>query len=713
MTIGTSLRVADIRRCFEKLALPVQFVKGVGPKVTGLLERKGIRTVKDLLYFLPRRYEDRRRIERISELSAGGRANVLGRVEGAGMRYYRKARVFEVRINDGSGILTAKWFHGRDAYLRHVFQSGRQVILSGEVRGSLWTPEMIHPDYEPIDEEEDSSLHFRRIVPIYSETEGLRQKQIRRIMRNALDHYASCVVSPLPKEVCERRGLADIVWSLQDIHFPPQDAQMDFYNAWQSESHRRLIFDDFFYFELAMAMRKQNTDSVRGISFSREGGALDRFLDVLPYRLTEAQRRVLHEIEGDMAADRPMHRLLQGDVGCGKTVVAMAALIRAVENGYQGAIMAPTEILAAQHFSTVQSWAESMGIRTALLTGGLGAKERDVVRQRIQSGDLDIVIGTHALIQEAVAFRNLGFVVIDEQHRFGVVQRQSLREKGRHPDVLVMTATPIPRTLAMTVYGDLDLSVIDEQPPGRSKVTTKVYDETERDGVYGLVRKELTQGRQAFVIYPLVEASEVLDLKDATRMAEELQNNIFREFKVGLIHGRMGGPEKDHIMKAFARGELDILVATTVVEVGIDIPEASLMVIEHAERFGLSQLHQLRGRIGRRGIPSLCILMTKRGGGDAAARRLRIMEKTNDGFRIAEEDLKIRGPGEFMGTRQSGLPDFPVADILRDGRILQEARDEAFALAKADPGLESGENRFLEKVMMKRWGNRLNYSKTG
>jgi ATP-dependent DNA helicase RecG len=713
VTVAISSEESDLRRCFEKLAQPVQYVKGVGPKMAKLLERKGIRTVEDLLYFLPRRYEDRRQIEPVSELQVGGRATVLGKVESAGMRYYRKARVFEVRVNDGSGSLTAKWFHGRDAYLQRAFQTGRQVILTGETRGSLWTKEMIHPDYEMMDDEEGPSLHFKRIVPIYSETEGLRQKQIRRIMRTALDHYASCVVSPLPQAVCDRRGLPGIVPSLQQVHFPQHDAEINPYNAWQSEFHRRLIFDDLFYFELAMARRKQDTVSERGISFSMQGRTLDRFLAVLPYRLTEAQNRVLHEIEEDMAADRPMHRLLQGDVGCGKTVVAMAALIRAVENGYQGAIMAPTEILAAQHLSTVKPWAEALGMRTALLTGSLGAKERSDVRQEIQAGGTDIVVGTHALIQETVAFRNLGLVVIDEQHRFGVVQRQSLRDKGWHPDVLVMTATPIPRSLAMTVYGDLDLSVIDERPPGRFRVTTKVCYEAERESVYALIRNELTRGRQAFVIYPLVEASEVLDLRDATRMAEELQKDTFQAFRVGLVHGRMGGPDKEKMMRAFARKQLDILVSTTVVEVGIDIPEASLMIVEHAERFGLSQLHQLRGRIGRSGIPSLCILMTKRGGGDLAARRLRIMAKTDDGFRIAEEDLNIRGPGEFMGTRQSGLPDFPVASILRDGQILQEARDEAFAIAAADPGLEKREHLLLKNVMLRRWGERLNYSKTG
>lgn len=713
MTDRTSWSEEEVRRCLENLSHPVQYVKGVGPKVARLLERKGIQTVEDLLFFLPRRYEDRRIVRKIENLQIGCKETIMGEVVSARVRYYRRAKVFEVQIGDGSGILTAKWFRGRDAYLRRAFQAGQRVILTGEVRGSLLTKEMAHPDFELIDDGEDEHLHFKRIVPVYSETEGLRQKQIRRIVRNVLDHYASCVISPVPEDVRMRRGLAGILPSLQNVHFPGHDEAIDPYNAWKSESHRRLIFDDFFFFEIAMALRKKEVVSQKGISFTQEGVLLNRFLSRLHFRLTEAQNRVLDEITGDMAGVHPMHRLLQGDVGCGKTVVAIAALVRAVENGYQGTIMAPTEILAAQHFSTVEQWLEPLGIRAAHLTGSLASKTRGEIIGGIETGAVDIVVGTHALIQEKVEFKKLGLVVIDEQHRFGVVQRQTLRDKGLHPDVLVMTATPIPRTLAMTVYGDLDLSVIDQMPPGRKTVQTRVFYERDRNGVYALIRNELVQGRQVFVIYPLVEASEVLDLKDASRMSEHLRQTVFPDFRVGLVHGRMKGPEKDKIMRDFSEKRLNLLVSTTVVEVGIDIPEASLMVIEHAERFGLSQLHQLRGRIGRGNLPSLCILMTPYRGSDVAARRLRIMEETHDGFRIAEEDMKIRGPGEFLGTRQSGLPDFPIASILRDGRVLQEARDEAFAIVEGDPGLEKRENLLLKKIVMRRWGTRLNHAKTG
>jgi len=703
----------EIEQSFEMISRPARYIRGVGPKVAVYLERMGINSVEDMLFFLPRRYEDRRTIEAIDSLSIGKAATVMGTVINAGFRYYRKAKVFEVIIDDESGLLTAKWFRGRDIRLRKIFQIGRRVIMTGEIRGSLFTKEMAHPDFETIDDEEDGRLHFKRIVPVYSETEGLRQKQIRRIMRNALDQYASFVLHPTPKDICVRQGLAEIAFSLENVHFPGHGEDIHSYNSGMSAPHRRLIFDDFFYFEVAMAIRKMETANEKGISFSRDGTLVNQFLINLPFQLTDAQKRIILEIDLDMADHHPMNRLLQGDVGCGKTVVAMAALIRAVENGFQGAVMAPTEILAAQHYSTAVRWAEPLGISVVLLTGSIGSREREIALGKIERGDAKIIIGTHALIQEKVKFRQLGLVVIDEQHRFGVIQRQMLREKGLNPHVLVMTATPIPRTLAMTVYGDLDLSIIDEMPPGRLPVVTKVYDERRRAEVYDLIRKEVAYGRQAFIVYPLVEASEILELKDATRMAEHLQASVFPELKVGLVHGRMKGSEKNDILDAFAHKRLDILVSTTVLEVGIDIPEASLIIIEHAERFGLSQLHQLRGRIGRSGIQSMCILMRAHNGSDAAGRRLRIMEQTNDGFRIAEEDLMIRGPGEFLGTRQSGLPEFKVADILKNAPILHEAREEAFSLVKSDPRLEKGENKLLKKVVMRKWGSRIAIIKTG
>ena len=682
----------DLRESLDaaigKLTQQAQFVKGVGPKVGQLLARKGLNTVEDLLYFLPRKYEDRRFVKAISKSEVGKKETVIGEVVRAEIHPYKKRRVFEVVLRDDSGTLKAKWFKGSFAYLRNAFKPGLRAILTGDVRLYQFELEMIHPDFELLEEGEDSHLHFKRIVPIYSETEGLGQKHLRRILLHAVEDYARYVPGPIPRDVCERQGLIDIISAVRSVHLPGQEEDIHSLNDMRSAAHKRLIFDELFYFELAMALKRKGNILEEGIAFRTEGELSSRFLSILPFGLTEAQKRVIGEIHGDMARPSPMHRLLQGDVGSGKTVVSMAAMLTACENGYQAAIMAPTEILAEQHYRNIARWAESLGLRAALLLGSTRPAEKKELARQIENGEIHFVVGTHALIQEGVEFRKLGLVVVDEQHRFGVVQRAALRAKGSNPDVLVMTATPIPRTLAMTVYGDLDISVLDEMPPGKKPVKTKVFFEKERPRVYEIVRKEIVKGNQVFIVYPLVTESEALDLKDATRMAEHLQKDVFPELRIGLVHGRMKGPEKDEIMKAFNDRRLDILVSTTVIEVGIDIPRASLMVIEHAERFGLAQLHQLRGRVGRSDIPSYCVLMTDHKGSENARKRLRIMEQTTDGFRIAEADLEIRGPGEFMGTRQSGLPDFRVADILRDGRLLNDARTEAFQLVEKDPRLE-------------------------
>ncbi len=709
----------DLNTSFEKLSLPVQYVRGVGPKIARLLGKKGIKTVEDMLYFLPRRYEDRRSVKMISSTQIGNVEMVIGEVKDAQTQYYRKNKVFEVTVDDGSGMLTAKWFKGNHAYLRKILKKGARVILTGEIRSFLFGKDIIHPDFEILNEKDDNDdgpdnfLHFKRIVPIYSETEGLHQKYIRKIMMEVVENYYRYVLSPIPEEICKRQRLADISQSIRNIHFPESDQNIEQYNNMKSDAYRRLVFDEFFFFELGMALKKKGYVLEKGISFKTDGKLSEKFLKTLPFELTDAQNRVIEEIKADMKSIFPMHRLLQGDVGCGKTVVSMAAMVLACENGYQASIMAPTEILAEQHYSNIKDWAGLLGLKVTILTGSKKTAERRDACEKIESGDVDIIIGTHALIQEGVEFKKLGFVVIDEQHRFGVVQRATLRGKGTNPDVLVMTATPIPRSLAMTVYGDLDISVVDEMPPGKKPIRTKIFYENSRDRVYDIIDKELKKGNQTFIVYPLVEESETLDLKDATRMAEHLQKEIFPEYRVGLIHGRMKGAEKDEIMTDFSEGKIDILVSTTVIEVGIDIPQASLMVVEHAERFGLSQLHQLRGRVGRSDIPSYCVLLAGYARSDTARKRLRIMEETNDGFRIAEEDLAIRGPGEFMGTRQSGLPDFRVANILRDGRILNEARKEAFSVVEKDPFLEKPEHTMLREVLLKRWEGRLDLAKTG
>jgi len=697
----------------DLLSRSIQFIQGVGPRIASLLARKNLSTIEELLYFLPRRYEDRRTISRIAETAPGIRQTIVGRVIRADSRFYGRRRVFEAMVDDGSGILKAKWFKGREAFLRGAFKPEARVILTGEVTGFPFEKEIIHPDFEILNDQEDQLLHFKRIVPIYSETEGLPQKTIRRILWKVVRDFAHLVQSPIPGEICRKRNLLEIGEAIRQVHFPGNDQPLDLYQEMRSEAHRRLIYDEFFFFQLGMALRKQGGVLEQGISFLTDGEMVRKFYRLLPFALTAAQRRVITEIELDMASPSSMNRLLQGDVGSGKTVVSMAALITACENGHQAAIMAPTEILAEQHYRNFRVWAENLGLRTALLTGGLKTAERGELQGRIQNGEIDLVVGTHALIQEGVLFRDLGLIVIDEQHRFGVVQRATLRQKGQIPDVLVMTATPIPRTLAMTLYGDLDISVIDEMPPGKIPVRTKVFSESQRTRVYEIIRREAKKGNQIFIVYPLVEASENLDLKDATRMAEHLRKEIFPECRVGLVHGRMKGKEKEQVMNDFGNKMIDILVSTTVIEVGIDIPEASLMVIEHAERFGLSQLHQLRGRVGRSDIPSFCILLTQKTGSEDARKRLRIMEQTSDGFRIAEEDLAIRGPVEFMGTRQSGLPDFRIASVVRDGRILGEARADAFALVEDDPRLENQDHPALREALLRRWRGRLEMAKTG
>jgi ATP-dependent DNA helicase RecG len=699
----------------EKLSLPVQFIKGVGPKISVLLEKKGLRTVEDLLYFVPRRYEDRRTVKDIQSVRFGARETVIGNIVRIDTRFYKKRKVYEVTIDDGSGMLTAKWFKGNHTYLKKSFKKGMRVIMTGEVSSYLLGKDMIHPDFEILDDDEikDNLLHFKRIVPVYSETEGLHQKYIRRIMAYVIENYSQYIISPIPEEICRKRHFEDIDNAIKSIHFPAISEDIEAYNEMRSWAHQRLIYDEFFFLQLGIALKRKGNILDKGIAFKTGGDLLNKFYKILPFGLTDAQKRVIREIEADMEKTFGMNRLLQGDVGCGKTVVSMAAMVIACENGYQAAIMAPTEILAEQHYKSINHWADQLGLKVVLLTSGTKNTERRKIYEKTEEGDVHIIVGTHALIQEDVTFRNLGFVVVDEQHRFGVIQRASLRNKGVNPDVLVMTATPIPRTLAMTVYGDLDISVIDEFPPGRKEIRTKVFFEEQRTRVYEIIRMELKKGNQAFIVYPLVEESENLDLKDATKMSEHLQEKVFPNHRVGLIHGRMKGKEKDQVMTGFLNKEIDILVSTTVIEVGIDIPQASLMAIEHAERFGLSQLHQLRGRVGRSDIPSYCVLMSHRKGSEDSRRRLSIMEETNDGFKIAEEDLAIRGPGEFMGTRQSGIPDFRIANIFRDVRILNDAKNDAFTFIDKDQLLEKKEHSLLKDVLLHRWEGRLELAKTG
>lgn len=700
----------------DRLLTPIQYVKGVGPRLAKLFEKKGIFTVEDALYFLPRSYEDRRDLKKISELKAGRKETGFGEILLSGVVLYqnKRKRVFEAVVGDGSGTITLKWFHGNEKYLRERFKKGRKLIFSGDVRWFNYQKEIHHPEVEMVNGEiERDYLNFKRIVPIYSETEGLPQRTLRRLMWTILDEYANELISPIPPEIVERQDLIGFPEAFRRVHFPPEGESVEVLNLQRSEGHRRIIFDEFFFLELGMAIKRRGIALETGISFKTDGTLPQRFLNQLPFKLTRAQERVLSEIKRDLERPHPMNRLIQGDVGSGKTIVALLACLYVIENGYQAAIMAPTEVLAEQHFLNFHRWVKPLGVNIALLTSSIKGTEREELYQGIREGEVQIIIGTHAIIQEAVDFHHLGIAIIDEQHKFGVVQRGLLKKKGENPDVLVMTATPIPRTLAMTLYGDLDVSIIDEMPQGRMPVETKVFMESARPRVYRLVEEEVSKGRQAFIVYPLVEESEKLDLKNATQMAEHLQREIFPNFRIGLLHGRMKSHEKEAIMMEFKEGRIQILVATTVIEVGIDIPNASVMVVEHAERFGLSQLHQLRGRIGRGHYPSKCILLAQYQSSEEAKVRLRAMEKTTDGFKIAEEDLALRGPGEFFGVRQSGLPDFRVAHILRDTSILIEARKEAFRLIEEDPELNHPSHSKLKEVFMRRWKGRMELATIG
>lgn len=698
------------------LNTPVSTVKGVGPKTAQALDRKGIKTVEDMLYFLPRTYIDRRKVVKVAHLTPGTHALVIGTVVRTVLSTLAgRKKIFSMIVADDTGMLSAKWFHlnaGHRAMLEKEFPNGRRVLLAGMVSRFRFNLEMHHPEIEPLDDEDciDEKL---TIIPVYPLTEGIHQKTIQKIARTTVTTYVPCLPDYLPEQLRAEYRLVPLQNALQGVHLPAPEDDIEALTQMCSAYHRRIVFDEFFFLQLVLALKKRGVALEPGIAFTIPREKLSAFTARLPFQLTAAQQRAVSEILGDMARSTPMHRLLQGDVGSGKTVVCLIAALVAIWNGYQSAIMAPTEILAEQHFKTVHELVANTDVKAALCTGNMPKAARENLLEGLRTGSVHLVIGTHALIQEGVEFHRLGLAVIDEQHRFGVLQRAQLKKKGINPDVLVMTATPIPRTLGMTVYGDLDISVIDELPPGRKPVITRVFHENKRREVYELVRRELVKNNQVFIVYPLVEESEKLDLLDATRMAAHLQQDVFPEYRVGLVHGRMAQTEKDTIMKEFKSGRIHILVSTTVIEVGIDVPTASLMIIEHAERFGLAQLHQLRGRVGRGTSQSWCILLAQYKQSDEARRRLAVMERTNDGFKIAEEDFNIRGPGDFLGTRQSGLPDFRVAHIGRDVKILGEARKAAFALVEKDPELKLPEHRLLRQVLLDRWKGRLELAGIG
>ncbi len=709
-------------RCKQLLATPITSLKGVGPRVAEKLAKLDITTVGDALYTLPSRYEDRRKFKKIAELCENSHEVFSGEIlaTGEAVTSRSRRRIYEVVVSDGSGQISLKWFHYKKPWMDRKFTPGQQAVFSGEVKRFGLMREVHHPEVDLLspgqtlaDYQSSNPLAFGRILPVYPLTEGLTQLSARKIWKQAVDLFAQYVSSPLPTALAKTYDLMPLAEALKQAHWPDDNADMSLLNAGRDRARCSLIYDEFFYLELGLAMKRQGIVLQKGISFDVTHKYTRPLAAMLPYRLTDAQRRVLGQIKQDLMKPHPMNRLVQGDVGCGKTLVALMAALIAIENGTQVAVVAPTEILAEQHYLQFRQWLSQLNLKTALLRGRMPAGEKREILEQTREGQVHLVVGTHAVLQEQVAFHKLGLGIIDEQHRFGVKQRAALRKKGQNPHVLVMTATPIPRTLSMTLYGDLDLSVIDEMPPGRAPVKTRVFREAGRDQAQQLMRQEMDQGHQVYVVYPLVEETEKSDLQAATEGAELLKNTVFRDKQVGLLHGRMSADEKQQVMALFKEKRLDLLISTTVIEVGIDVPNATVMVIEHAERFGLAQLHQLRGRVGRGKLQGLCLLMSSDHVSEEGRRRLDVMATTTDGFKVAEADLEIRGPGEFLGTRQSGLPDFRFANLLRDSQILEAARRDAFQLVQETAGLSTPESQKIAAELRQRWGQRLQLASIG
>jgi ATP-dependent DNA helicase RecG len=733
-----------------ELTTPVQYVKGIGPRIAEMLAGKGIHTVDDLLHYLPFRYEDRLNPRGISELRSGEMATVIAEVRNSGLFRTRKMPIFQMTAGQGRSRLKCLWFHG--AYLKDKFKPGQMVALYGKVEmdrdGEL---QIIQPQFEILGDSNDdasadateqkvaTSLEVGRIVPIYeTASQGrLTSRWFRRILRTALDNLPPELPEPIPAAVRRRLSLISPREALWKVHWPDPGENLQALQSSRTPAHVRLIFEELFLVELGLELKRREQKARTGIAFRLDNCAREAIKKILPFHPTTAQKRVLKEIASDMEKPVPMRRLLQGDVGSGKTIVAFEAAIIAMENGYQIALMTPTEILAQQHYFSARRILENAGYRIVLLTGSLEDDRKREIRRHIARGDAQFIIGTHALIEQKVEFDKLGLVIVDEQHRFGVLQRFKLMKKSSNdhvgtaasavpseqsereiaskpaagleepspePDVLVMTATPIPRTLALTLYGDLDISILDQMPPGRTPIVTRRISDDRSDEVWTFVRKQVAAGHQVYVVYPVIEENEENELKAAMKMYRELSKRVFPDLRVSVLHGRLDADLKDQVMRVFQKGGIDILVSTTVIEVGVDVANATVMVIEHAERFGLAQLHQLRGRIGRGAAKSYCILMTGGKISEEGERRLDAMVRTTDGFQIAELDLELRGPGEFFGTRQAGLPSFQVAHLIRDRELLEVAKREAAAVV-AGPTAEISQeeiNRAL-RHMRARW----------
>ena len=712
------------------LATNVQYVKGIGPKIALVLQEKGVSTVEDLLYYLPFRYEDRLNPRGINELRVGEMASIIADVRTFGLFRTRRMPLFEMTVGQARSTLKCIWFNA--AYLKDKFRAGMTLALYGKVEAgdrSGHRFQIIQPQFEILhdptadssggEEQEWQSLEIGRIVPIYESAGAgrLTARWFRRVIHGMLENLGPELPDAIPAAVRGRMGLVDRRSAFWQAHWPEVGESLMNLQAARTPAHIRLIFEELFFLELGLELKRRKMRAQTGISFEISDPVRAAIKRVLPFHPTAAQKRVLKEIAGDMAQPAPMRRLLQGDVGSGKTIVALEAAVIAMENGYQAALMAPTEILATQHYLSARKILEPSGYRIVLLTGSQEQGRKKQARRHIAQGNAQLVIGTHALIQETVEFDKLGLVIVDEQHRFGVMQRFRLMKKAdaAEPDVLVMTATPIPRTLALTLYGDLDTSILDELPPGRTPITTRRIGDERAEEVWAFVRKQVAAGHQAYVVYPVIEEGAMEgELKAAIKMYEQLRTTEFAGLRVGLLHGRMSADEKDKTMARFHRGEIDVLVSTTVIEVGVDVANANIMVIEHAERFGLSQMHQLRGRIGRGAAKSYCVLMTGGKVSEEAEQRLQAMARTQDGFEIAELDLQQRGPGEFFGTRQAGMPNFRVANLLRDRELLEAARREAqYVLAGPNPDLTKEEIARAVQHLRGHWNRRYGLVEVG
>ncbi len=680
--------------------ISVRYLKGIGPKKAQFFSKIEINSLDDLLYSFPRRYEDRTNFIPISDISVGQSYTIkakIAAIRGRKSFYGRGFNIVEVVITDNSAKLSCVWFN--QPYLKHYFKIGQDIIVYGRIDHYANRLQLNSPEFEIVDEQEEESLNLGRIVPIYSLPQGITQRYMRKIIKVALENYTTSIIDFIPFSIRNTHNLLNLAKSLSNIHFPES-------YSLQKEAYRRLAFEEFLLFQLPIMLRKLHKNKKSGITHQVKGELTDTFINNLPFELTDAQNKALSEINSDLSSSRPMQRLLQGDVGSGKTIVATIALLAAIQGGFQGVLMVPTEILARQHYEKICSMLSKItpGIKVSvgLIAGEMNEADKYKIIRQIKDGTTQLIIGTHALLQEQVKFKKLGLLIIDEQHKFGVSQRALLPQKNQNPDVLIMTATPIPRTLAITLYGDLDISVINQLPPGRKPVETLYFTKQDVNKSYEIAKLHLQQGNQIYIIYPVIESSYAMDIAGAKKMYEELKNSVFCKFKLGLIHGKLKTEQQNRVMQEFKKGKINILISTTILEVGIDIPTTTCMIIENAERFGLSQLHQLRGRIGRGVQKSVCILVADTKTAESAA-RIQAMTSYSDGFKIAEEDLKIRGPGEFFGNRQHGLTELKIADPLAQMHLLKSAREEITRILQHDPGLSQHENLPLKERLLKKF----------